>query len=155
MTRLGRLMGVTLTAGASIAVTVPTASAAAPIPFTITEYLDYSDGGGLTFTATGPLCPSGTFVDEFRVGAGQPDRTSMSHFQIRTVYTCDDGSGTFFALKQAFITFGDGDSLTNDGLISLHGGTGKYVGLNGHGEDIGFISGDTGEALITGVIVGS
>jgi hypothetical protein len=154
VTQLGRLAGVTLAAGALLAITTPTAHAAPPIPFTITQQNDFTEGGVNTFTASEPLCPSGTFVEEVVADAGQPDRTSQLNILIRTVYTCNDGSGTFFALKNVFLTF-EGDGATNDGLITLHGGTGDYVGLNGHGHDNGFGSGDFGEALITGVIVGS
>lgn len=154
MTQLGRLAGVTLAAGALLAIITPTAHAAPPVPFTITQQSDSTEGGVNTFTASGPLCPSGTFVEEARAFAGRPDRTSRLNVLLRTVYTCDDGSGTFFALKHVFLTI-EGDGATNDGLITLHGGTGDYVGLNGHGQDIGFGSGGLGEALITGVIVGS
>jgi hypothetical protein len=71
---------------------------------------------------------------------------------IRTVYTCDDGSGTFNALKHVFITFTD-DGSTNTGPIQLLGGTGAYTELVGHGVDNGTTVGDTGVGQISGFIV--
>jgi len=125
--------------------------AAAPVPFTITEQVNFATGFN-TFTATGPLCPSGTFIDDVRVFAGHPESTDMLNLLIRTVYTCDDGSGSFFALKHVFITFVDEDSITNTGPIQLLGGTGAYTQLVGHGVDNGASTGDTGVGQISGFI---
>lgn len=127
------------------------AQAAAPVPFTITEQVNFATGFN-TFTATGPLCPSGTFIDDVRVFAGHPESTDMLNLLIRTVYTCDDGSGSFFALKHVFITFVDEDSITNTGPIQLLGGTGAYTQLVGHGVDNGASTGDTGVGQISGFI---
>jgi len=130
------------------------AQAAASVPFTITEQIN---GDETTFTATGPLCRSGTFADDVKVFApspGSPGSDSSGGFNllIRTVYTCDDGSGTFNALKHVFITFTD-NGFTNTGPIQLLGGTGAYTGLSGHGVDNGTRTGDTGVGLISGVVV--
>jgi hypothetical protein len=130
------------------------AQAAEPVPFTITEQINFATGV-FTFTATGPLCPSGTFVDDVKVFApGEETQGAEGELNllIRTVYTCDDGSGTFNALKHVFITFTD-DSLTNTGPIQLLGGTGAYTELVGHGVDNGTASGDTGVGQISGFIV--
>ena len=127
------------------------ATAAAPVPFTITEHVNFATGIN-TFTATAPLCPSGTFVDDVRVFAGHPDSTGMTNLLIRTVYTCDDGSGSFFALKHVFITFVDENSFTNTGPTQLLGGTGAYAQLVGHGIDNGAAAGDTGAGQISGFI---
>src|SRR3954464_12981216 len=91
------------------------AQAAAPVPFTIIELVNFGTGVN-TFTATGPLCPSGTFVDDVNVFAGHPDRTGSANLLIRTIYTCNDGSGTVYSLKHVFLTFGE-DSSANTGPI--------------------------------------
>ena len=127
------------------------AKAAAPVPFTITEQVNFATGFN-TFTATGPLCPSGTFVDDVRLFAGHPDSTGRVNLLIRTVYTCDDGSGSFFALKHVFITVVGENSITNTGPIQLLHGTGAYTDLVGHGVDIGASTGDTGVGQISGFI---
>jgi hypothetical protein len=111
------------------------AQAAAPVPFTITEHINVL-GDSFTFTATGPLCPSGTFEDEGLVGAGHPNPPGVQNSVAQTVYTCDDGSGTFSALKLNHITIGP-TSQTNAGQIQLHGGTGAYSSLIGHGVNNG------------------
>ena len=43
---------------------------------------------------------------------------------MRTVYTCEDGSGTFNALKHVFITFTENGFTSHTGPIQLLGGTG-------------------------------
>jgi hypothetical protein len=127
------------------------AQAAVPVPFTITEQVNFETGLN-TFTATGPLCPSGTFVDDVNVFAGHPESTDAFNLLIRTVYTCDDGSGTFYALKHVFITFTGEDSSTNTGPIQLLGGTGAYTDLVGYGVDNGVASVGTGVGQISGFI---
>jgi hypothetical protein len=151
--KLGALaLGLLVPLGAAAA-----AQAAEPVPFTITEQINFATGEA-TFTATGPLCPSGTFVDDVQVVAPSPessrgaDSSGGFNLVIRTVYTCDDGSGTFNALKHVFITFSD-DSSTNTGPIQLLGGTGAYTDLAGHGVDNGTASGDTGVGQISGFVV--
>lgn len=156
MRHLIQLVRLTAVGVASAAVLVPgPAPAAAPTPFTILELVDFSGAGPNTFTATGPLCPSGTFTDEvhnFAPGSGSS--SGGLNLQIRSVYTCDDGSGTFNALKNIRITFTE-DGTTNTGPILLHGGTGSYQNLSGHGVDDGVASGDTGVGTIAGFIVRS
>jgi hypothetical protein len=84
------------------------AQAAASVPFTINEQTTLGPDGQpvlQTFTATRPLCPEGTYVDT--VQATQPDHaqgpghSGQFTLIVRSVYTCDDGSGTFNALKGA------------------------------------------------------
>jgi hypothetical protein len=129
------------------------AAAATQVPFTITEtniqfFPDYDTGD---FTTTGPLCPSGIFLDTYRALAG----IQGQHFQhpvvnvtVDTVYTCADGSGTFFMLKQVrLVALPPG--IDNTGPVSLKGGTGAYVGLTGYGVD----NGVNGDGHISGYIV--
>jgi len=155
MVRIRALTCAGLAAGAVMAFAAPTAQAAAPVPFTITENIDFNSDEPPTFTATGPLCPSGTFEDDVRVAGGANSPLPKVNLLIRTVYTCADGSGTFFALKHVFITFdGESETSTNTGPITLNGGTGDYSQLRGHGVDNG--STDEfgfGVGEITGVIV--
>src|SRR4051812_18912815 len=91
----------------AIAAVVPlgaatSAHAAPPMPFTITE--DVLAG---TFTATGPICSSGTFMDDLKVFAGHPDKTGQANIVQHTVYSCDNGSGSFNALKVQHLTFSE------------------------------------------------
>ena len=91
-------------------------------------------------------------MDDVRVFAGNPVQPKAA-LLIRTVYTCADGSGQFYAQKHVFIEFGE-TGLTNTGPVSLMGGTGRYANLSGHGTDVGsqhFESG-TGEGVVTGVL---
>jgi hypothetical protein len=132
------------------------AQAASPVPFTITEQINAATGV-TTFTTTGPLCQSGTFADDVKVFAPNPESSGIDssgtlNLLIRTVYTCDDGSGTFNALKHVFITFTD-NGFTNTGPIQLLGGTGAFTGLRGHGVNNGTRTGDTGVGNISGFIV--
>jgi hypothetical protein len=152
MTKIKALIGTCVAAGALVASGAPTAAAAPPEPFTITETVDFSEGGVNTFTATGALCPSGTFEDTVETVAGHPDTTGKFNLLIRTVYTCDDGSGSFYAQKHVFITITGDDSSTNTGPITFHGGTGDYTSLSGHGVDVGTASGDEGVGEISGVL---
>ena len=134
------------------------AAAATQVPFTITEtnivFTDVNDYGD--FTATGPLCAAGTFVDTYRALAG----IQGQHFQhpvvnvtVDTVYTCADGSGTFFMLKQVrLVALPPG--IINTGPVILHGGTGAYVGLTGYGVDNGVPDNEgNGVGHISGYIV--
>jgi hypothetical protein len=109
--------------------------APALVPFTITDHVDFASPVS-TFTATGPLCPEGTFVDDaIRGPAGHPDSSRQLNLLNQTVYTCADGSGTFNALRHTFITIAPDDSFTSTGPIQFLGGTGTFADLAGHGVD--------------------
>jgi hypothetical protein len=127
----------------------PAAHASALTPFTITESVDFADGNN-TFTATGGLCPSGTFTDDVHTSASGGSSGGFN-LLIRTVYTCNDGSGSFYAQKHVFLTFTETGS-TNTGPITLMGGTGAYATLSGHGVDNGVAVGDHGVGRISGVL---
>ena len=122
------------------------AQAAASVPFTIDEQVTLGPDGLpvlQTFTATGPLCPEGKYVDTIQ--ATQPERaqgpghSGQLTLILRSVYTCDDGSGTFNALKELIVTFTGPDTATAIGPIQLLGGTGAFTDLRGHGVDTGSI----------------
>jgi hypothetical protein len=127
------------------------ATAAEQVPFTITEQL--SSTAADTFTATGPLCPSGTFVDAVESVGGAQSSQPKIELLIRTVYTCDDGSGTFDVLKHVFLAINPDGSATNTGPIQILGGIGAYAGLVGHGEDNGSNTGSAGVGRITGWVL--
>jgi hypothetical protein len=140
-----KLAGALVAAGVLLTFGAPPAQAAPPEPFTITETIDF-EAGSFTFEATGALCPSGTFEDEVQaVGVGNAPIPKLN-FQIRTVYMCDNGD-TFFAKKHVFI-HEDGSST---GPITLHGGTGPFTELSGHGVNNGT---PTGEGTAVGDISG-
>jgi hypothetical protein len=143
-----------LAAAVPMVVGMGSASAATQVPFTITEtnivFLPDSDIGD--FTATGPLCPAGTFLDTYRALAGiqgQQFQHPVVTVLTETVYTCADGSGTFNMQKHIrLVALPPG--IDNTGPVSLQGGTGAYIGLTGYGVDNG-VTGGIGE--ISGNIV--
>ena len=146
----------TMTASAlalgAVALGAAPAQADVPEPFTITEVINF-DTGEATFTATGRLCGSGTFVDSPKATAAFKGSAGKLTLIFDTVYTCDDGSGTFSALKHVFITFNEDGTSTNTGPISLMGGTGDFVGIAGHGIDEGVAAGGIGIGSISGVLI--
>jgi hypothetical protein len=117
---------------------------------TITTHITFPEEGEPfgTFTATEPLCPSGTFVDEF-VGGGGRD---VSAFTIRKVLTCDDGSGTFTIQFHPQLNPTTPESCRQAGPFAVIGGTGDYTTLSGHGDFCVFPTGEnTGIETFTGV----
>jgi hypothetical protein len=82
----------------------------APEQITIVDTVTAQTGSGPsgTFTASGLVCPTGTFADvEIPI-------------RISTTRTCDDGSGEFVA--------------RGGGLYTVSDGTGHYVNLRGRGQ---------------------
>jgi hypothetical protein len=142
-----RRAGFLLAALAAFALAVvPAAYAQEP---TITTAITFPPGGEPlgTFTATEPLCPSGTFVDEF-VGGGGGD---LYHaFSVRKLFTCDDGSGTFTILFHPQFSPATPASCQEAGPFSVVGGTGDYTTLSGHGDFCVFPSGDGFTETFTG-----
>lgn len=124
--------------------------AATQVPFTITEtniqFVEGSDSGD--FTATGPLCPTGRFLDTYRALAGSNGQRGVVTVLTETVYTCADGSGTFNMQKHIRLV-ADPAGVDNTGPVSFQGGTGAYAGLTGHGVD----TGANGVGHISGTVV--
>jgi hypothetical protein len=150
MPRTLRIAATLLGMLAAVAVAGP-AHAAERVPFTIEEQINF-DTGVFTFTATEPLCPSGTFEDDIAAAAfPHSDQAQAGGFNllIRTTYTCADGSGTFDAIKHVFITFTD-EGFTNVGPTQIVGGTGDFAGIIGHGVNVGATEGAIGGGTITG-----
>lgn len=131
------------------------ANAAAPVPFTMTDHVD-NNAGVFTFTTTGPLCASGTFVDDVRVLAfphSDHARSGGGFVLIRSTYFCDDGSGTFEMLKHLTLTDTE-NGFTDAGPVEVLGGTGAYAGIMGHGFGVGGTNVDSGigGGTTTGVV---
>lgn len=105
--------------------------------------------------ASWPLCPSGTFQDGFcHTAAWKGASSKLFLLGVTSVYTCDDGSGTFLASKKVFITFNDDGSLTTTGPFKITGGTGAHAGPQGSGRNAGYAAADgTAEATISGTVI--
>jgi hypothetical protein len=153
MARKSSIIIAALTACAAATVGMGSAAAATQVPFTITEtniqFFDTYDTGD--FTTTGPLCPSGTFIDTYRALAGlvgQQFQHPLEHVTGDAVYTCADGSGTFHLLKTIRLA-ATPPGIDVTGPVSFQGGTGAYGGLTGYGVDNGI----NGEGHISGNIV--
>lgn len=131
--------------------TAPAAYAQEP---TITTDITFPEEGEPfgTFTATEPLCPSGTFVDEFVGGGGAfaSDKFFYSAFTIRKFLTCDDGSGTFTILFHPQLNPTTPESCAQAGPFAVVGGTGDYATVSGHGDFCVFADGDRFTETFTG-----
>jgi hypothetical protein len=127
----------------------PSAAAATPgTPVSITVVVDFSDPPQGTFTATSPLCASGTLVSEPIGGGGG----SVAFAVVgRQHFSCDDGSGTFTIL---FHPQNHPPDFATGGPWSGLGGTGAYAGLRGHGDFslVGFIPPSGAVATYVGVV---
>jgi hypothetical protein len=91
---------------------------------------DFGDG---PFTATGPVCPSGTTSTPLRLAAGfQSGRGG--NILVAKEFTCDDGSGSFLLLLRVKIAF---EPFSDTFTWSVLGGTGAYENLHGSGSGFG------------------
>lgn len=151
MTARAMLTGVSLVGALGVA---NPASAAAPQPFTLTDHVNNATGV-YTFTTTGPLCRSGTFLDDVKLGlfpvSDHANPTAGGIILIRTTLTCDDGSGSFFMLKHLSLMFNE-TGFTDSGPEELLGGTGAYAGITGHGFTNGRM--DLGTSIGAGTTTG-
>ena len=94
-----RVIAVLVALGCLALAAAPAANAQEP---TIVTDITFPEEGAPfgTFTASAPLCPSGTFVDEF-VGGGGNFRSGPVFYDSATIrkhFTCANGSGTFTIL---------------------------------------------------------
>lgn len=124
------VMGVSLLAALG---SIGVATTASPAPFTMAD--EVTSSAASTFTSTGPLCASGTFVDDvsaLAIARSAQARSGRGLVLIRSVYTCGDGSGTFVMLKHLTLTFTD-TGFTDMGPVEILGGMGAYAGATGHG----------------------
>jgi hypothetical protein len=86
-----------------------------------------------TFTASLPVCPSGTFMDEEKTvgGAFTGAQTSLFVATIVKHFTCGDGSGTFdIQFHPHFQTLGS----QSGGPWNVVGGSGAYTSMHGTGD---------------------
>jgi hypothetical protein len=112
------------------------AHAAPPQPVIIQTNIVFVEGATDTFTASAPLCTSGTVL-----GLRVLTNPSAAHgWTVTSEYTCDDNSGTFVIQyhPQAGANYAGGTrdpDFTVAGPWSVvKGGTGRYATLTGHGD---------------------
>jgi hypothetical protein len=129
---------------------LPTTASATPrTPVTVTVLADFSGPVPQgTFTATSPLCSSGSFVSEPIAGGGGLVASAFTGLQH---FSCDDASGTFTI--QFHPQVHPPDFVDGGPWVAL-GGTGAYDGLRGSGDFtlLGFISPTTAVATFTGEV---
>ena len=140
-----RALAVLVAFGCLALAVTPTAQAQAP---TIVTDITFPEEGAPfgTFTASDPLCSSGTFVDQFVGGGGsfRSGRVFVAASTIRKVFTCDDGSGTFTILFHPQLTPATSAGCAEAGPFAVVGGTGDYARLRGHGDFCNFPVGEDG-----------
>jgi hypothetical protein len=141
-----------LAAVVSLALTVAS-PAYAQEPTIVTDITFPEEGAPFgTFTATAPLCPSGTFVDEF-VGGGGGFRSGHVVYGAATVlktFTCADNSGTFMILFHPQFSPATPAGCEQAGPFTVVGGTGAYTGLRGYGDFCLLVDGDDFTETFTG-----
>lgn len=117
----------------TVCLVVAGAPAASAQTATITTDITFPEEGEPfgTFTATAPLCPSGTFLDEFVGGGGGSQAHAVT---VRKTFTCADGSGTFTILFHPQGTPSTPGGCLEAGPFAVVGGTGDYAKLRGHGD---------------------
>lgn len=107
------------------------ALAGAPQAVTITTQVVFNPSTYGTFTATGPICPTGIveLVDEhFGIGP------AAFNVNARQRFTCDDNSGSFVIRLHPQGNFRPREGFDLDGPFSVVGkGTGAYADLSGSG----------------------
>jgi hypothetical protein len=127
--------------------------ASAQEPTIVTDIIFPEEGEPFgTFTAAAPLCPSGTFVDEF-VGGGGAFRSGhvfYHAFTVRKTFTCADSSGTFTILFHPQFSPATPAGCEEAGPFTVVGGTGAYARLRGHGDFCVFPVGDGFRETFTG-----
>ena len=138
-----RVLAVLVALGCLALAATPSAQGQAPTIVTDITFPEEGEPFG-TFTASDPLCPSGTFVDHF-VGGGGAFRSGRVFFgasNIRKVFTCDDGSGTFTIQFHPQFTPATSAGCESSGPFAVIGGTGDYTRLRGQGDFCVFAVGE-------------
>jgi hypothetical protein len=138
-----RILAVLAALGCIALAAAPSAHAQAP---TIVTDITFPEGGEPfgTFTASDPLCPSGTFVDQFVGGGGAFNSGHVFYGAgtVRKMFTCADGSGTFTILFHPQNTPATPAGCEQAGPFAVIGGTGDYAQLRGHGDFCNFPVGE-------------
>ena len=115
-------------------------SAHAQEPTIVTDITFPEEGNPFgTFTASDPLCPSGTFVDQ-----------ASGFGAIRKNFTCADGSGTFTILFRPLFTPATSAGCDASGPFAVIGGTDDYARLRGQGEFCVVFAEGSAEETFTG-----
>jgi hypothetical protein len=115
--------------------TLVTAHADAPQPVVIQTQVVFLPLPEGTFTASAPLCASGTFRALSLVS-----NPSVAHgWTARHEYTCDDNSGTFVLQFHPQATKIYAQNPQPEFTVAgpwqiVKGGTGRYTKLTGHGD---------------------
>jgi hypothetical protein len=145
-----RILAVLVALGCLALAATPSANAQAPT--IVTDITFPEDGAPFgTFTATAPLCPSGTFVDEFVGGGGNVHGGVFTGSStIRKQFTCANGSGTFTILFHPQSTPATPPGCLNAGPFAVVGGTGAYAHLRGTGDFCNFPEGERFTETFTG-----
>jgi hypothetical protein len=138
-----RILAVLVALGCLALASAP--SALAQEPTIVTDITFPEEGAPFgTFTALDPLCPSGTFVDEF-VGGGGAFRSGHVDYgasAILKMFTCTDGSGTFTILFHPQFTPATPAGCLQAGPFAVIGGSGDYAKLRGRGDFCVFAVGE-------------
>lgn len=135
VTRIALVAGLAIAMAGALGVSflathVGAAHATPPTSATITTAILFGPPANHgTFVATAPLCPTGTFVDEFQTAGGGPS-PQFTALLYKTL-TCDDGSGTFTIQFHAHFPREDEGGSTPWTVLS---GTGAYATLHGTGN---------------------
>jgi hypothetical protein len=137
-----RTLGLLAAVGALSVLTGPPVNAAPPQNVLIEVDVTVPPEGPSvgTFTATGPVCPSGSTTDIFARSAGFESERRVQ-ILIGREFTCDDGSGTFLLLIRVHAEFEAPGSLVFVHPIpktwSVLDGTGAFENLHGAGKGFG------------------
>jgi len=108
------------------------ASAAVPTQATITTTVVFGQGPPHgTFSATAPLCASGTIADQLITVGGGGESFS---FIVSRTFTCSDNSGTFTLLLVLHGNASTPASCQLAGQFSVVAGTRSFATLSGHGD---------------------
>jgi len=113
---IAMLLAAAATATATFASSDRASLSSVPQQITVVDTVTGQSGLGATgtFTASGLVCPSGTFADTNTVG-----------IKLVTKHTCGDSSGAFDSSLRA---------ASPTQTWRLTGGTGPYTTLHGHGQ---------------------
>lgn len=138
--RLGILVAVLALALVGGVLPALPAGATPPEEVFIESDVTFADPSFGTFTATGPICESGTTLDPVVLGVGFQSGQRGQLLVVKE-FTCDDGSGTFTMLLRVTLRFVP--TFSDTFTWSVISGTGAYENLHGTGEGFG-VPTDTG-----------
>jgi hypothetical protein len=113
-------------------------AATKPVPVSITGAIGFSESGAGsgTFSATGPVCSSGTILQLAGLFVGWQSNQG-AQILVRHEFTCGDGSGSFVLQLAARLDFA---TSTTDFTWTVLSGTGDYAKLHGTGSGTGISS---------------